>query len=211
VTVAARATLAPLFQLTIPGVEKLALSDRWLVDRRRSGNGDELEVRPIAAPANARQVLAVRSPDQIGRPSVDGDRVAYDVVRGTSTKIVVVDVARQKRRTVRAGRKIQYLNPSLLGSRLLYVAVTRCRQELRVARPGRDRVLMRRAPIASQDHGHDPGHTHQGSRVPCPGGRTSPGSDVLWSTALGLHDAVVTLLQVGTGAQAHASLVSLRR
>jgi hypothetical protein len=132
-------------------------------------------------------------------------------VRGTATRIVVVDLAKRKRRVVRSGRSVQFLNPSLLGSRVLFVAVSRCRQELRLARPGRDRVLLRRAPLGAQDRGHDPGHTGQGARTPCGAGPKSPGHDVLWSTALGLHRAVVTLLRVGTGAATHAALVSLRR
>jgi len=181
------------------------------VDRRRGPRFDELEVRPIAAPAEARQVLSVRSPNQIGRPSMDGDRVAFHVVRGTATRIVVVDVAKRKRRVVRSGSSVQFLNPSLLGSRMLYVAVTRCRQELRLARPGRDRVRLRRSPLAAQDRGHEPGHTKQGARTPCASGPNAPGRDALWSTALGLHRAVVTLLQVGTGATTHPALVSLRR
>ena len=118
---------------------------------------------------------------------MDGDRVAFDVVRGSATEIVVVNVANRRRRVVRSGRSVQFLNPSLLANRLLYVAVSRCRQELRLARPGRDRVLLRRAPLAAQDVGYEPGHTSQGARTPCPGGPKAPGRELLWSTALGVH------------------------
>jgi hypothetical protein len=212
VTVAQRATLAPLFQVSIPGVDKLAISDRWLVDRRRTAGSDELQVRPIAAPAAARQVLLARSPSQIGRPSIDGNRVAFGVARGRGTKIVVVDVARRRRRVVRSGERTQFLEPSLLGGRMLYVAVTRCRQELRVARPGRDRVLLRLRPLAGEDRGHDEGHTSQGSRTPCPGGARPPGTGVLWSTALAATRAVVTVLRVGgAGGASRPSLLSIRR
>ncbi len=41
VTVATRETLAPTLQATVPGVEKLAVSDRWLVYRVRLANGSE--------------------------------------------------------------------------------------------------------------------------------------------------------------------------
>ena len=41
VTVADRETLAPTLQETVPGVEKLAVSDRWLVYRVRLANGSE--------------------------------------------------------------------------------------------------------------------------------------------------------------------------
>jgi hypothetical protein len=212
VTVAQRATLAPIFQVAVPGVDKLAVSDRWLVTRRRGSGFDELDARPIANPADARQVLYARSPNQIGRPSLDGDRVVFGVVRGSETRIVVVDLARRRRRTVRSGRTIEYLSPSLLGGRLLYVAVTRCRQELRLARSGRDRVLLRRAPLAGQDRGYDPGHTHQGARRPCGGGRRPPGSDVLWSTALAPTRALVTLLRVGgAGGATQPALVAVPR
>jgi hypothetical protein len=210
VTVAQRATGQVLFQLSIPQVDKVAVSDRWLVDRRRTSRGDALEVRPIANPAAARQVLSVHAPAQIGRPSMDGDKVAFDVVRGTSTEIVLVNVAQRKRRVVLSGRNVQFLNPSPLGNRILYVAVTRCRQELRIARPGADRVVMRLRPLAAQDLGFDPGHTSQGARRPCPGGPAPPGDELLWTTALGATRAVVTLLHVG-GSATRTSLVSVRR
>jgi hypothetical protein len=141
---------------------------------------------------------------------MDGDKVAFDVVRGTSTEIVLVNVAQRKRRVVLSGRNVQFLNPSPLGNRILYVAVTRCRQELRIARPGADRVVMRLRPLAAQDLGFDPGHTSQGARRPCPGGPAPPGDELLWTTALGATRAVVTLLHVG-GSATRTSLVSVRR
>jgi hypothetical protein len=192
-------------------VAKLAVSDRWLVDRRDNPGGDVLEVRPIASPAQAREILSVGSPNQIGRPSLDGDRVAFDVVRGTSSQIVVDNVQQRTRRVVRRGRQMQFLNPSLFGSRLLYVAVTRCRQELLLSRPGNDRVLMRRRPQAAQDVGREPGHTSQGSRRPCPGGARPPGQDVLWSTALGANSAFVTLLRAGSAPAPAPLLLSVPR
>src|SRR5205823_14981271 len=123
---------------------------------------------------------------------------------------VVVNVAKRKRRVVRSGRTAEFLNPSPLGNRVLYVAVTRCGQELRIARPGADRVVMRLRPRAAQDVGFDPGHTSQGSRRPCPGGPVAPGDDLLWTTALGAKRALVTLLHVG-GSATRTSLVSVRR
>ena len=211
VTVAQRATLAPMFQLTIPGVDKLAISDHWLADRRRTSTSDELEARSISAPSNARQVLFARAPNQIGRPSLDVDHVVFDVTHGAASKLLIVDLAKRRRRVLRQGRFTQFLNPSRLGSRLLYVEVTRCAQELVLVRQGNDRVLLRRRPTASQDNGFDPGHTSQGARRPCRGGARTAGNDLLWTTALGAHRAAVTLLRmVGAGATA-PSLLSVRR
>ncbi|MFL5886364.1 MAG: hypothetical protein ACJ77M_14930 [Thermoleophilaceae bacterium] len=207
VTVAQRATLAPVLQLAIPGVSKLALSDRWLVDTRSDGGADVLEARALASPAGVRRVLVVHGSDEIGRPALDGDRLVVGVARGTSTSIVLVNLKKRARRTVRHGHRVEYLNPSMLGGRILYVKVTRCAQELRVIRPRGERVLLRRPPLGSQDVGFDPGHTSQGSRKPCPGGRRSGAKGILWTTALAAHRAFVTVLHPNSG----ASLLAVSR
>jgi hypothetical protein len=127
------------------------------------------------------------------------------VVRGRSTSIVDIDLATGAKRTLRRGTKVQVSQPAVLGRGLLYVAVSRCKQELRLAgTTKKERVLLRRRPAAVRDRGHDPGHTTQGERVPCKRALARPGSDLIWSTALGFDQAYVTILRSradGTTAQ----------
>jgi hypothetical protein len=211
VTVATRATLAPVLQFDAAGVDKLAVSDSWVAFRRTSGSRDILEARAIGSPQMVRQVLTLSAPDQIGRPVLDGQRLVFGVVRGTQTSIVSVDLAHRRRQTLRQGKAIQYLDPTLSAGRLLYVKVTRCRQELAVSRPGHDRVLLRVAPIAAQDVGYEPSHTSQGSRRPCPGSPRSPGSSLLGTTALAPGAALVTMLHVQENGALQPSLLSVPR
>jgi hypothetical protein len=211
VTVARRATLAPVLQFDAVGVDKLAVSDGWVAWRRTVGNHQALEARATGSQGSRRKVMSVRAPSQIGRPMLAGHRLVFSVVRGTRTSIVLVDLARHQRRTVRHGTTEQYLDPSLLSGRLLYVKVTRCAQELRLAYRGRERVLLRAAPTAAQDVGYEPGHTSQGGRRPCRGGTRAPGRKLLWTTALARGTALVTVLHIGAKGRLKPSLLSVRR
>jgi hypothetical protein len=211
VTVATRATLAPVLQFDAAGVDRLAVSDSWVAFRRTGRGRDTLEARAIGSPQTVRPVLSVDAPDQIGRPVLDGQRLVFDVTRGTQTSIVSVDLARRQRQTLRHGKNVQYLHPTLDAGRLLYVKVTRCRQELDLSRPGHDRVLLRAAPMAAQDVGYEPGHTSQGGRRPCRGGPRGPGDAVLGTTALAPGAALVTLLHVQGNGALQPSLVSVPR
>src|SRR5207245_1558775 len=109
-----------------------AVSGTWVAFRRSDGRHDSLEARPLASPANVRPVTSASFPNQIGRPSLDGTHLLFTFARGTSTAIVADDLGKRRRRTVRKGSSTQYLNPSRLGGRLLYVTITRCRQQLRI-------------------------------------------------------------------------------
>jgi len=211
VTVAIRATLAPVLQFDANGVDELAISQTWIALRGTDGSRDTLDARPLASPQTAHRVISVNAPDQIGRPMLDGDRLVFGLVHGKQTSIVSVDLAHGRRRTLRSGTNVQYLNPSLLSGALLYVRVSRCAQELRLARRGRDHALLRLEPVAAQDRGHDHGHTTQGSRQPCPGGRRPPGRRLLWTTALAANTAFVTILGVANNGALTPSLLAVRR
>ena len=171
VTVADRATLTPLAQETAPGVQKLALSEHWLAYRRGlSDGGTRLVVQSLPDLGAGRTVASARWPSTLGRPSLSGKIVVFHVATGRSSWISAVDLATGKHRRLREDRQVQLLNPSLLGSQLLYVRVSRCAQQLRLGgvSAGSDRVLLSLPPLAGQDRGHERGHTSQGQRVPAP-------------------------------------------
>ena len=211
VTVAIRSTLVPVLQFDANGVDQLAISQSWIAFRSTDGSRDTLHARPLASPQTLHPVIRVKAPDQIGRPMLDGDRLAFGLVRGRRTSIVSVDLAHGRRRTLRSGTNVQYLNPSLLSGALLYVRVSRCAQELRLARGGRDHTLLRLKPMATQDRGHDPGHTTQGSRRPCPGAPRPRGRRLLWTTALAAKTAFVTILGAARNGALTPSLLAVRR
>jgi hypothetical protein len=209
VTTAARSRV--ILQMKVPGIEKLAVGARWLVYRRlRADGGDTIAARSLRAPGRERIVTSVGRPAQLGRPALRGNAVAFHVVRGRTTRIVLFDLRTHHRRTLRRGRASQVLNPSLGGSRFVYVVISHCRQELRLAplRGGRSRVLMRIGGPGTQDAGHDPGHTTQGSGAGrCP---RRPAGVMLWTTALYRGVAYVTRLRARRDGSTRPAIVRVR-
>jgi hypothetical protein len=199
VHVAHAADLTPVVDVTVPGVDAVAISDSWLVTRAPSATGDKLEARPLAAPDEATTVASVRSPQQLGRPALDQGTVVYHVATRAGSRIVQRDLAGGGSQILRRSSAALLTNPSLLAGRLLYVRQTSLAQllELGPARPGaRDRILYRLAAPAPHDAGHEPGHSRK-TRTPLP--RTSPWA--LWTCALSATHAYVTLLPRRSGAQ----------
>ena len=195
VTVARRDTLAVMLTAHVRGVDKLAVSDRWLVYRARG----ELRGRRLSSPRREVRIARSGGGGQVGRPALNGDTVVYSIAGRAGSAIAAVDLRRRHGRVIRRARS-QFLNPSLLAGRLLYVGESTCSQLLRLGLPDsrRERFLVHLAPIARRDAGHDPGHTEQGSGTDaCPGGVRRPARTVLWTTALSPRYAYVTVLRFG--------------
>jgi cytochrome c biogenesis protein CcdA len=206
VTVAARDTLAPVLQEELPGTQKLAVNDRWLVWRA----GRQIRVQPLSDPTRSALVVEAKRVAELGRPTLDGDLVAFHRATATSSWLSAVNVATGKRRQLRFVRNAQLLNPSLLGPRLLYVRVTRCAQQL-VLGPlgaGKERVLVTLPPLAGQDLGHERHHTSQGERLPCTH-PPKPTTRILWTTALSDTTAYVTILRPRPGGQTRPTLLAI--
>jgi hypothetical protein len=208
VTVASRDTLTPVLQEPLAGVQKLALTDRWLVWR----SGLEIRVQPLSDPTRSALVVKAKRFAELGRPALDGDLVVYHYATPSGSWLTTVNVATGARNRVRFAKDAQLLNPSLLGGSLLYVRASRCAQELRLGplHGGKERVLYKLPPFAGQDRGHDPGHTEQGERLPCPH-RPKPTARILWTTALSATTAYVTVLRPRRGGRTTPTLVSIAR
>jgi len=206
VTVAARDTLAPMLQEELPGTQKLAVNDRWLVWRA----GRQIRVQPLSDPTRSALVVEAKRTSELGRPALDGDLVAFHRATTTGSWLTAVDVATGKRRQLRFARDTQLLNPSLLGTRLLYVRASRCAQQL-VLGPlgaGKERVLFTLPPLAREDRGHERHHPSQGERLPCTH-PPKPTTRILWTTALSDTTAYVTILRPRSGGQTTPTLLAV--
>jgi hypothetical protein len=208
VTVADRTTLAPVLADSIPGVQKLAVSRRWLAYRTPT----EIHVRPVSETGPGTTVVKVTQPATLGRPALGVDLLVFHRASRDSSWITAVNAVSGRRLTLRFSRDDQLLNPSLLGGRLLYVRSTRCSQQLVLgrARGGRDRVLYEIGPLAGQDAGHERRHTHQGEHLPCPF-RPRPTAKMLWTTALSPTAAYVTVLKPAPGGRTVPTLLAIAR
>ncbi|HKD33305.1 MAG TPA: hypothetical protein VKB73_07530 [Gaiellaceae bacterium] len=214
VTVADSGTLQPILQLPIPGVEKLAVSDTWLVYRVGLANGKEqLRGFAFADPTRTTTISAALKRGALGRPSLSADTVLYHVAGPAGSALFLFDLATSRRLRLRSSAQSQVLNPDRVGSKLLYVRLSRCDQELRLGPldgNGAGRVLYKLPPLAGQDAGHEPGHTRQGEHLPC-GRPPKPTSRMLWTTALSGTTAYVTVLRPGSGGVMTPSLLAISR
>jgi hypothetical protein len=214
VTVAASATLQPTLQLTIPGVEKLAVSDRWLVYRARLPSGaEQIAARALADPTSAIDVSRARAAGRLGRPSLSGDLVVFHTETPKKSWLSAFDLAIGKGRLLRSSIRDQLLNPVRLGGKLLYIRESRCAQQLRIGPlygNGPGRLLYSLPPLAGQDRGHEGGHTSQGEHLPCRP-RPRPTKRMLWTTALSATAAYVTVLRPGAGGRTTPSLLAVPR
>jgi hypothetical protein len=192
VHVANAADLSPVLDVTVPGVDAIAVSDTWLVTRAPSGTGETLAALPLTAPTQARAIATIKRPSALGRPAIDGSEVVYHVATQRSSTIVEYDLASSTSRVLRRSASALLTNPSLLAGRLLYVRQTDLAQVLELgpaAVAARDRALYRLGAPAPHDAGHEPGRSTK-TRTPHP--RTAAWT--LWTSALSAANAYVTLL-----------------
>ena len=213
VTVAASDTLTPVLQETIPGVEKLAVSTRWLVYRAGYRDGTEqILFRSITNPTKATTLTRRRPAGELGRPAVAGDLVLFHFATAQGSSLLSSNLATGKRRVLRHSTDSLLMNPSVLGSSLLFIRASRCSQQLRLASRagGQARALYSIAPLAGQDLGHERGHTRQGEHLPCPH-RPRPTTRMLWTTALSDSSAFVTVLLPRRGGRTTPTLLAVSR
>jgi hypothetical protein len=212
VTVAASDTLQPVLQVTIHGVEKLAVSEKWLAYRAAGPSGSEhIGALALSDPSTTIAVTKSWRRGRLGRPSLSGEVVVYHLALPGKSHLFAFDLATRKRTLLRSSRRALLLSPARIGGTLLYVRLGRCSQQLRLGRldgNGAGRVLYKLPPLAGQDLGHEHGHTEQGSHVPCPG-RPRPTKRSLWTTALSETSAYVTVLHPSGGGHTIPSLLAV--
>jgi hypothetical protein len=206
-----RQTSGAPFAATIPapGADAVAVSAQWIAWRAHSAAGDTIYAAPFGG--QARVIAKAR---ELGRPALEGSRLAYHVTGRTGSRIVIADLATGKRTTVRRERRALLINPSLHGGQIAYVRNYYRRQELRLGAqtrrsPKRDRRLWSTVPTGRRDSGHDPGKKHFRHGWPrklWP--RPKRGlSATLWTTALGDGVAYVALLRQIAGQPLEATIM----
>jgi hypothetical protein len=214
VTVAASETLQPVLQLTIPDVEKLAVSEGWLAYRVRYPSGSvQIRALPLGNPTSTRAISQTHPRGALGRPSLYEGTVVYHLATAAGSKLLSFDLVSGKQRVLRSSTRAQLLNPTQIGGRLLYVRLTRCAQQLRLGSIGGNRagrVLYSLPPLAGQDTGHERGHTRQGEHLPC-SSRPRPTRRMLWTTAVTPTAAYVTVLTPAAGGTLTPSLLAITR
>jgi hypothetical protein len=209
-------TSGPPFSLVVPapGADAVAVSAEWLAWRARGPEGDTIDAVALTGGAPRR----IAQSAELGRPALEGGRLAYHVTGRTGSRIVIADLASGKRTTVRRERRALLLNPSLLGGELLYVRNVYTRQELRLGPqsrrgPKRDRRLWSTVPTGRRDAGYEPGkrhHRHGWPRKLWP--RPARGlSATVWTTALAADVAYVTLLRQLSGQPLEVAILRVAR
>ncbi|HEX6663581.1 MAG TPA: hypothetical protein VF025_07895 [Gaiellaceae bacterium] len=207
VHVARTADLSAVLDLSVPGVDALAVDDTWLVTRERSAGHDTIVARSLST-GEAHSVASAGAPSQLGRPSLDGNLVVYHVATRAGSRIVVADLVAGTKRVVRHSRRAQLTNPSTLDGQLLYVRQTNTGQFLELGRlvaGSSNRVLYRLGAPAPHDNGYESGHSRvtRTKKPPLAAG-------TLWTTALGPARAYVTFVPRRYGPPG-ASIVAVTR
>ena len=215
-TIEVRSTSGDGFAMSVPapGADAVAVSDAWVAWRVREGDGDVIYAVPLGAGGPPREIM--RSAE-LGRPALQGDRLAFHLI-GRTSRIVVVDLATGQAATARQERRALLLNPSLQGGRLLYVRAYYARQELRLGpvsrrSPRKDRRLWSTVPTGRRDVGHEPGDIHKQHGQPHKLWRRPRRgvSATLWTTALAEDAAYVTRLRQVSGRPLVSDIVRVPR
>jgi hypothetical protein len=211
-----RETSGPEFTALVPapGADAVAVSAGWVVWRAREGDEDAIYAAPL--PAGPR-VEVWRAPE-LGRPALEGSRVAFHVAGRRGGRIRVGNLETGRVVTARRERRALLLNPSLRGGRLLYVRAVYRRQELRIGPVGRrstrrDRKLWSTVPTGRRDGAHERGIEHHRHGNPHKlWKRPRRGvSMTLWTTALAADVAYVTRLRQVAGRDLQADILRVTR
>jgi hypothetical protein len=128
-----RGGLAEVARLPVAGADALAVSSDWLVYRRREAGRDVLEAQRISDPLNPgspQRITSAASPSQVGRPSIDGNVVAWATAQRDESRVWTRDLQDRKNKVIVGSRFALLSNPSLDGGRLVYVRATEKREQL---------------------------------------------------------------------------------
>ena len=208
-------TSGPEFRATIPapGADAVAVSAAWVAWRARDGDADAIVAAPLAG-GEPRLVLRL---EELGRPALEGGRLAFHAAGGRGGRIVLADLDAGTRRVVRRERRALLLNPSLHNGQLLYVRAHYRRQELRLGglsrrSPRRDQRVWSTTPTGFRDNGYERGRRdtrHNHRKLPPRPRRGLSAS--LWTTALAADAAYVTRLRQAAGTALVAEILRVDR
>ena len=165
--------LGEVGRVRAPGADAVAISESWLVWRARINGRDLMRARNVrdpASPGPEQSIGRAGRSAQLGRPSLDDNRLVYARANSAENRIVkrLLGTKRKKRAkaTLMRSGLVGLSNPAIRGDDLLYVRHTRGGDRLKLASVGggSGRTLLSRR------------------------------SGTLWSTALSQKRAYVTLI-----------------
>lgn len=197
VTVVRRSDSSTVLSASFPGASKLAVSSRWLAVRvNRSGGGDQLLVRKLAAGSPKISIASTSDTEQLGRPALYNDRLVYVLSGPNGSKIIRVGLSHDPPKvfTLRSSTTSQYLSAATFKSNVLYVRSYRCGQALDLmdTSGNNDRTLLK---------GAGPAGTNG-----CGQGGTPP---AFWTVALTPTTAYMTELKFHKNGHSTPSIVSV--
>jgi hypothetical protein len=148
VTVVKRSDRSVVLTRTVAGLNKVAVSDRWLAVRAdRPGGGDRILFQEISQTAQLGPAAATRGPDQLGRPALDGGDLYYVRSGPAGSRLVrfVLDGDPQFKEVLKDSKTQQYLSVAARNRKILYVRNYRCGQALQLMDHdgSHDRVLLK--------------------------------------------------------------------
>jgi hypothetical protein len=169
-----RGGLGEVARIPAAGADALAVSGDWLVFRRREGARDVLDAVRIVDPLNPgppQRITSAASPNQVGRPSIDGDVVVWATAQRDESRVWRRDLSERKNKVLAGSRFALLSNPSIDGGKLVYV------------RAGERSDLLIERSSTKRGGGH-PIHRFKGQGY-------------LWSTELEGGTAYVTVVREG--------------
>jgi hypothetical protein len=119
-----RGGLGEVARIPAAGADALAVSGDWLVFRRREGARDVLDAVRIVDPLNPgppQRITSAGSPNQVGRPSIDGDVVVWATAQRDESRVWRRDLSERKNKVLAGSRFALLSNPSIDGGKLVYV------------------------------------------------------------------------------------------
>lgn len=211
-----RRTLVELARVPAPQTDAIAVSDDHLVERVHDRGRDRLQVRAINRPSGTEaqgadraarveigepRILArAAAPAQIGRPSLAGNNLLFTYSMTTAARLRHFSLRNGSSRTLLAGRRATFTNPTIHEGVFAYVRTTRERQEIRLRALGGNgpgRVIHHRPATSIRDGDRAPGRHRIPTRDQPP--RLDRDPWTVWSLALAPRGVYATLTRPRAG------------
>jgi hypothetical protein len=130
-----RADLAEVRRMRAPDADAVAVSGGWLAWRSRSGGRDHLIARRISArgnPGRVRRIAGTGKRAQLGRPALDGAKLAFAKASGRRNSIFLRRLGEGRSRRLVTSRREGISNPALGPKEFVYVRTTRRGDKLKL-------------------------------------------------------------------------------
>jgi hypothetical protein len=138
--------------LAAAGADALAVNGKWLAVRRHSRRYDTIEAFRLETggePGRGFRVARVRTPSQLSRPALSGNKIVYALAKAGTSSLVRGRLRKGSvsgLRRIASSRTLLFAGPSMLGPKVAYIATSRRQQTVRVKGLGKGlgRTVYRR-------------------------------------------------------------------